>query len=394
MKNLENFDLIRVFDTSALDRNIKKALKKFGEKLGVVIKSNSYGFGIEKTLPIFKKNKIKNYFCQDIIEALKAKKILNDDSYIYTFAGVQNGQAKTFIDNQIVPICVNLSQLEYFNKEAEHKKQKPKVAIHFDTGMNRTGLSFEEVKELSQNWGKYTSNLDVILYVSHLHSSYNKKDVANKIQIERFKKFTSMLPKCKCSLSATGGSFRLCPDFHFDMVRVGYGIYGMLREMESIISVYAKILQIRNVKKGEKIGYFGGWKATKDMKIAVLNIGYKDGYSRSLSKSNKLFDRIRARFHSGAGFAKSYMVIDKYKCPVVGIISMNNTMIDVSNVPEKILATHNWVEVIGNNANIMDFREANGYIPCDLICSLTTQNPNAIDLSNTEFYKIKKELKI
>ena len=289
---------------------------------------------------------------------------------------------------------MNLSQLDYFNKEAGHKKQKPKVAIHFDTGMNRTGLSFEEVKELSQNWEKYTSNLDVILYVSHLHSSYNKKDVANKIQIERFKKFTSMLPKCKCSLSATGGSFRLCPDFHFDMVRVGYGIYGMLREMESIISVYTKILQIRNVKKGEKIGYFGGWKATKDMKIAVLNIGYKDGYSRSLSKSNKLFDRIRARLHSGAGFAKSYMVIDKYKCPVVGIISMNNTMIDVSNVPEKILATHNWVEVIGNNANIMDFREANGYIPCDLICSLTTPNPNAIDLSNTEFYKIKKELKI
>lgn len=394
MKNLENFDLIRVFDTSALDRNIKKALKKFGEKLAVVIKSNSYGFGIEKTLPIFKKNKIKNYFCQDIIEALNAKKILNDDSYIYTFAGVQNGQAKTFIDNQIIPICVNLSQLDYFNKEAGHKKQKPKVAIHFDTGMNRTGLSFEEVKELSQNWEKYTSNLYVILYVSHLHSSYNKKDVANKIQIERFKKFTSMLPKCKCSLSATGGSFRLCPDFHFDMVRVGYGIYGMLREMESIISVYAKILQIRNVKRGEKIGYFGGWKATKDMKIAVLNIGYKDGYSRSLSKSNKLFDRIRARLHSGAGFAKSYMVIDKYKCPVVGIISMNNTMIDVSNVPEKILATHNWVEVIGNKANIMDFREANGYIPCDLICSLTTPNPNAIDLSNTEFYKIKKELKI
>ena len=211
MKNLENFDLIRVFDTSALDRNIKKALKKFGEKLAVVIKSNSYGFGIEKTLPIFKKNKIKNYFCQDIIEALNAKKILNDDSYIYTFAGVQNGQAKTFIDNQIIPICVNLSQLDYFNKEAGHKKQKPKVAIHFDTGMNRTGLSFEEVKELSQNWEKYTSNLDVILYVSHLHSSYNKKDVANKIQIERFKKFTSMLPKCKCSLSATGGSFRLCP---------------------------------------------------------------------------------------------------------------------------------------------------------------------------------------
>lgn len=394
MQHLENFDLIRVFDTTALEKNLKKALKKFGSSLGVVVKSNAYGFDISRAIPVFKTNKIQNYFCQDIIEALKVKRILGKDKNVYTFAGVQNGQAQTFIDNEIIPICVNLEQLKYYNDASAKLKTKPKTAIHFDTGMNRTGLSKNEVLELSKNWKTYTGNLDIVLYVSHLHSSYNKKDRANTIQIKRFKKFTSLLPHYPCSLSATGGSFRLPSEYHFDMVRVGYGIYGMLREMESVISVYAKILQVREVKKGEKIGYFGGWTAKKNMKIAILNIGYKDGYSRSLSKSNKLYDKIRAKLHSGANFTTSYMTIDKYKCPVVGIISMNNTMIDVSKVPNEVLSKYDFVEVVGPNANIMDFREANGFIPCDLICSLTTPNPNALDITDSEFKKLKTKLRI
>ena len=198
-----------------------------------------------------------------------------------------------------------------------------------------------------------------------------------------------ILPKRICSLSATGGTFRLSSDYHFDMLRVGYGIYGILREMESVVSVYAKILQIREVEKGSTIGYFAGYKAPKNMKVAILNIGYKDGYSRSLSHTNKWKDLLRAKLKSGANFAKSYMVIDKYKCPVIGIISMNNTIIDVSNVPQKILENTSFVEVIGKNANIMDFREANGFMPCDLLTSLLQQNPNAVDLTYTEFRKLK-----
>lgn len=390
MKDFQNYDIIRVFDKNALERNVLKTIKKFKQKLGIVVKSNSYGIGIKNTLPIFEKHKISNFFCQDIIEALEIRKTLkNKNASIYTFAGVQKGQEKTFIQNKIIPICVSLEQIENFNNFAKGLKQKPQIGIHFDTGMNRTGLSKMDCEILSENFQNMTSNLDVILYVSHLHSSYNSKDISNKIQIDNFKNMINKLPKRLCSLSATGGSFRLSSDYHFDMLRVGYGIYGVLREMEAVISVYAKILQIREVKKGDTIGYFGGYKAKENMKVAILNIGYKDGYSRGLSHTNKFKDLLRAKFKSGANFATSYMVIDKYKCPIVGIISMNNTIIDVSNVPQKILEKTSFVEVIGKNANIMDFREANGFIPCDLLTSLLQANPNAIDLSESEFKKLK-----
>lgn len=391
MQNFENYDVIRVFDEKALDKNIKNTRKMVKTPLGVVVKANSYGIGLERTLPIFEKNKISDFFTQDIIEALKIKRLLeNKNANIYVFAGVQSGQAETFIKNGIIPLCVSLEQIKYFNKVANGLRIKPKIGIHFDTGMNRTGLSMAEVNELSQNFDEITKNLDTVLYLSHLHSSYTKTDVANKVQLNRFKEIISKLPKRKCSLSATGGSFRLSNDYHFDLLRVGYGIYGILKEMESVVSVYAKILQIRDVVKGEKIGYFGGYKATKNIKVAIINIGYKDGYSRSLSHTNKWKDLLRSKLKSGANFATSYMVIDgKYRCPVVGIISMNNTIIDVSNVPEKVLKKAKWVEVIGKNANLMQFREANGFIPCDLLTSLLCQNPNAIDMSMAEFKNLK-----
>lgn len=391
MKNFENYDVIRVFDEKALAYNIEQTLKNSKTKLGIVLKANSYGLGIERTIPVFEKYKISDFFTQDIIEAIKIKRLLeNKNANIFVFAGVQNNQAETFIKNKIIPVCVNLEQIEYFNQKAKGQKQKPKIGIHFDTGMNRTGLSLTEVKILSQNFEKYTSNLKVVLYLSHLHSSYTKTNIANTVQLLRFKEMTSLLPARDCSLSATGGSFRLPSDYHFDLLRVGYGIYGVLREMKPVISVYAKILQTRDVAKGETIGYFGGYKAPKNMKVAIINIGYKDGYSRSLSHTNKWKDKLRAKLKSGANFASSYMTIDgKYKCKVVGIISMNNTIIDVSNVPENILKKTSWVEVIGKNANLMDFREANGFIPCDLLTSLMEPNPNAIDLTKKEFEKLK-----
>lgn len=390
MKDFQNYDIIRVFDKNALERNVLKTINKFKQNIAIVVKSNSYGIGVKNTLPVFEKLKISNFFCQDIIEALEVKKLLkNKNANVYTFAGVQKGQEKTFIQNKIIPVCISLEQIENFNNFAKGLKQKPKIGIHFDTGMNRTGLSKMDCKILSENFEKITSNLDVILYISHLHSSYNSKDKSNKIQVKNFKEMIKILPKRICSLSATGGTFRLSSDYHFDMLRVGYGIYGILREMESVVSVYAKILQIREVEKGSTIGYFAGYKAPKNMKVAILNIGYKDGYSRSLSHTNKWKDLLRAKLKSGANFAKSYMVIDKYKCPVIGIISMNNTIIDVSNVPQKILENTSFVEVIGKNANIMDFREANGFMPCDLLTSLLQQNPNAVDLTYTEFRKLK-----
>lgn len=385
MDNFENYDIIRVFDEKKFEKNVKKAIEKFGEKLGAVVKADAYGMGLKKTLPILKANGIKEYFCQDVIEALKTRKIVKEECNIYTLAGVQKDQGETFLNNKLIPICVSVNQIKYYNQIAKKQGCKAKFGIHFDTGMNRTGLGEAEVKELKNKWNEYTSNLEIVLYISHLHSSYDKGNKSNEKQLLKLKEYLNKLPKARISLSSTGGAYNLDDRYHFDIIRMGYGLYGMLKGMESVFSLYAKILQIKKVNKGETIGYFGAYKATKEMKIAIINIGYKDGYSRSLSKSNKFFDRIRAKLHSGAGFAKSYMYLGKYKCPVIGLISMNNTIIDISDIPDEYLKYRYFVEVVGEKANIMNFKEANGFVPCELICELTRNNVNAIDLDSDEF---------
>ena len=78
MKDFQNYDIIRVFDKNALERNVLKTINKFKQNIAIVVKSNSYGIGVKNALPVFEKLKILNFFCQDIIEALEVKKLLKN----------------------------------------------------------------------------------------------------------------------------------------------------------------------------------------------------------------------------------------------------------------------------------------------------------------------------
>ena len=163
MENLANYDVIRVFRAKAFERNLLKVIEKFREKVGVVVKADAYGIGIKNVLPIFEKHKVSNYFCQDIIEALKLKSLLkNKGANVFTFAGVQKGQEAEFVKSGIIPVCVSLEQIERFNDYAKKNNVKPKIGIHFDTGMNRTGLSITDSEILRENFAGFTSNLDVV----------------------------------------------------------------------------------------------------------------------------------------------------------------------------------------------------------------------------------------
>jgi alanine racemase len=165
--------------------------------------------------------------------------------------------------------------------------------------------------------------------------------------------------------------------------------YGFKSGSEPPLSVFARVLQTRRLAKGDPVGYFGHYRAPRDMRTATLAIGAEDGYVKCLSKTNRWQDVLRARLRSGAGFAKSYAVIGGFKCPLVGLVSMNNITLDASAVPEKVMASCEWAEVVGKNALIRDFRGANGYIPDDMLVYLAKPNPGALDLDADEFAVVK-----
>ena len=205
--------------------------------------------------------------------------------------------------------------------------------------------------------------------MSHLTGPFNKA----KIRLKKFNKILASLPKKPVSFCASSGVLKLPAQFHFDMVRVGSALFGLAKGFEPTITVNAKVLQVRNVKKGGVIGYSSGFIAPCNMKIAVLNVGYADGYSRAMSKTNTggLIGWLRRRLNIGTGVSKAFIVIKGKKCPVIGLVSMNNITVDVSKV-SKVLAGE-WAEIIGKNANILEFRSAFGYVPTELLPELGHQ---------------------
>ena len=126
--------------------------------------------------------------------------------------------------------------------------------------------------------------------------------------------------------------------------------------------VHARIGQIKDVEAGEGVGYDIAYTCQTDRKIALIHIGYGDGYNRDLGwKDTSTGER-------------AYMVIGGYKAPVVGAISMNFTCVDVTEIPENILNQAQYAEVIGENVDVRYLASCAGTVPEDLL--ITLGNPN------------------
>jgi alanine racemase len=369
-------DLIRVYDKERLAQNVQKAQRSTSASIGAVIKADAYGFGIARALPVFLSCGIDHFFAQDLGEAILARKLAKH-AKIYTFAGVQDGQEGDLIRHDITPICVSVHQLRLWACSAGGRP----CGVHFDTGMNRTGLSCGEESSLAIR--NLISKANPSIYISHLATV--SLDAAERQRLRFLNCVDGLMPKASLSLIA-GNGLSLPPRFHFDIVRAGEILYA------GTCSAYAKILQIRPVGQGEEVGYFGSYRASRAMNIAILNIGYKDGYPRGLSRTNTLYDKIRAAFKSGAGFAKAYAMIGPNKCPVVGIITMNNVAIDVSDVPHAELKRAKYAKIF-DTGMMREFRAANGFIPVEMI-ELFRPNPFAVDFSAEEFSKARAAMSL
>jgi len=355
-------NIIKRFDSKRLAANLRAMRGKTNAEVAAVIKADCYGTGIENSLPLLKKEGIKKFFAQSLAGAREARKLLGAGFDIFVFDGVQKGEEAEFLKYGFIPCIISVQQLENFDCAASKLKTKPRIALHFDTGMNRTGIKPGEKFELPKH-------LEIVLYMTHFTHLKNARR-----QAETFNIIIAGLPKAPSSLIASS-SASLPRDLHGDIARFGFGLYW------GVASVSARILKTTEVKKGEGIGYFGNYTAPRDMTVATLAIGYKDGYPRSLSHTNTRLSKIGKLIRLGPGFATSYVDIGGTKCRLVGIVSMDVIMVDVTKVPAAVLAKTEYAEVMGDKAKIDDFRSANGYIPREMMVDLNRPN---IDVSNWE----------
>ncbi|MCE3233033.1 MAG: dadX [Rickettsiaceae bacterium] len=330
---------------SAIKSNYK-LLKKHG-KVAAVVKANAYGLGVGEVSSSLYEAGCREFFVANLDEALELRKIL-PDVFIAVFQGAQEGQGKYFEKHDLVPVINTVHQVKLWQQYSEKQGSKLSCIVHFDTGMNRLGLSMKDAGLVAKFKIKYI--------MSHLACADTPKHPKNAEQLKNMKAIAKLFPKVPVSFANSSGVF-LGEDYLFDRIRAGIAIYGgnptpyTKNPMKNVVTLTSKILQVRVIDSVDSVGYGATHNVPAGAKIATIPVGYADGYSRHLSN-------------------RGYCAIDGKKVPVIGRVSMDLITIDVSSIESGKLVVGQEVELIGNTITIDDVASWSGTISYEVLTSL------------------------
>ena len=336
-----------VVDLNRLGENMRMIKDMVGEDVRTlaVVKANGYGHGAVGIAKTLMENGADYLSVATLYEALEIREVYQDYP-VLIMGHTPDKYLHHVVEKNITQTIFSFDQAEYLNSLAEKAGKKAKVHIKIDTGFHRLGLlssqpeeTVAEIKKIAQ-----LPMLELEGIFSHL-ALVNKEE--DDKQYSEFTKIIDMLEK-------EGVTFELChiadsiaavdyPEFRMDMVRVGALIYGMrgfhvgFLPVNQVMTFKTSISQLHHVSEGEGVSYDYLWKAPKDSVIATLPFGYADGYPRNLRD-------------------KGYVTIDGIKCPIIGVICMDQCMADVTEVEN----VHEGQEAViyGDGENQMTIAEA------------------------------------
>lgn len=291
--------------------------------VAAVVKADSYGLGAVAASRALAQAGARVFFTATFGEALRVRKALGEGPQIFVLNGPSEKDVAQYADAKLTPILNSTAQIKLWDARGA-------AGLHIDTGMNRLGIGPEELTQTMVAL-KGTS---LALVMSHLACGSDLKHEMNATQLKRFVDAASLFPKAPLSLSATAGAL-ISPDYHFDLIRPGIGLYGsggLDADNPQLIPaalIEAPILQVRDVAPGESFGYGATFTAPQKMRTATVALGYADGYLRSLG-------------------GRGYGVLGGAKRPILGRVSMDLTIIDVTGCADAQPGA--MVEFLGPNA--------------------------------------------
>ena len=352
-KNINKVKIIQekcVFiDKKKLSHNYNKIKQRIGiSKIISVIKGDAYGHGIIECFKELYRCGSRDFYVARLEDAIKIKKKNLKNINVYLLSGTTSKETCNQLSKyQIYPIINNLGQLEIINRYSKTIK----YVLHFDTGMNRLGFKYNEIDQIKTS----TRSNEVKFIMTHL-SSADEKDITEcKYQLNQIKKINNHFKK-PLSIANSSGIF-LGKSFHQNYVRPGKSLYGINPffqksfGLKGVMSIFAPILQIATIPKGQTVGYGKSYKAKKVTKVATIDFGYSDGYLRSGKNKVKVF-------------------IDGNACDVIGRISMDLITIDVSNIENNDLYLGKAVEILGDNQSCEDLAIQTGTNEHEVLISL------------------------
>lgn len=362
---------------SALQNNIT-FLKSLFEKditLSAVIKGNAYGHGTNKILPVLERVGVSHFSVYSSPEAKIALDSCHPSSTIMIMGYIYPDDYKWIIRNEIEFFVYEIDVLTKAIQVAKEIGKKAIIHIDVETGMNRTGLTLNDLKHAIKIISKNLDFLTIKGVTSHLAGA---ESIANHIritkQLSRFKQRVKLLnkneiyPETKhiaCSAAAIN-----YPNSQFDMIRTGILVYGYWPTKETFINYTHKtkiredklkrvmqwksyVMSIKEAQEGEFVGYGLGYQAQKDIKIMLVPVGYANGYSRSLSNNG-------------------HVLVKGFRAPVIGSVNMNMIICDISEI--KDVKIEDEVVLIGkqgtNEISFASFAEMNNSLNYEILARL------------------------
>jgi alanine racemase len=349
-------------DLAAIAHNMHFFKRKIGPstKLMVMVKAGGYGTGsaeIAKTLEFNKADYLAVAYIDEGIALREAGVSLP----IMVLNSELSGMT-AMVQNKLEPEIFSFDSLNALLQtldDMQHPGLYP-VHIKLDTGMHRLGFEAEDIETLCSEL-KQQRRLHVVSIFTHLAAAdAPQHDDFTQEQISLFEKMSAQIAQTlgyqPLLHAANTGAIQRHPNARFDMVRLGIGLYGISTiseeqsSLRTVATLKTTISQIKEIRKGESIGYNRAYIASRDMTIATIPVGYADGLRRILSNE------------------KGSVWVNGSVCNIVGNVCMDMTMIDISNANAK---EHDEVIVFGAQHDISIIAANSGTIPYEILTSIS-----------------------
>jgi len=353
-------------DLSALEHNYKFIRRKINSetKIAAVVKANAYGHGAAKVAKKLSQLGVE-YFCVGSPDEGIELREAGIKKPILVLAEVLDSQYQDIIKGDLIQTAASINTLKALNQVGIKANKIIKVHLKFDTGMGRIGFFPEDLLEIYQLAEKLKN-----IKVEGVFSHFARADEKNKeFSFKQLKRFKSALNKIKAA------GFKL-PQLHIansaavidlaktslDLVRPGIMLYGLLPSnqlkneayLKPLLSFKTRIVQLRTLPAGSAVSYGSTYTTEKDERIAVLPIGYKDGYPRLLSNQGEV-------------------LINGKRAPIRGRVCMGQTIVSVEQIEN--VEVGDEVVLIGKQSkeeiSATEIADLVGTINYEIICNLS-----------------------
>ena len=343
-----------------LIKNLQK-IRSINQNIICVIKDNAYGLGIENIFPILLENNCNYFAVAYIEEAIKIEEILknfekekkinfseNRKIKIMALNYIEPKNLKYVIENNVELTIFNFSQLSDYLKILDKSFENTVLKIHIkvNSGMNRLGFNENEILELIEKIKKYEMNsknnkLEIISIFSHISDAENQ--IETEKQVEKYQNILKIFDENNIKyryrhLQASPLLFKYGQKYNYDFARVGMALYGMEPlsydvGLLDVITVKSQIINIRNVKKNDKISYGGKGIVKQDSKIGIVAIGYAHGLQKQIENSRE-----------------AYVLVNGQKAKIIGEICMDMIFVDLMDIEN--VEVNDEVVIVGSQKNI------------------------------------------